>query len=119
MRKIEQQMLDAIREKRDWRCDNTEVICTHFPHAEQPIDRVNVILHGSTIAIITPDHVDVSDCGYQTPTTKSRLNVLLREFCGRAGIYQKSHTWYAYAEGEQDWEVKPRSRQLFYRGEQT
>lgn len=116
MRKIEQQMLDAIRDKRDWKCANTQVICAHFPHSDQPIDRVTVVLHGSPIAIITPDHVDASDCGYQTPTTKSRLNAVLREFCG-AGIYQKNREWFAYAEGEQDWPVPPRSRQLFYRGE--
>lgn len=116
MRDIEQQMLQAINERRDWRSDNTQVVCTVFSHGDLNIDRVHVQLHGSTIAIVTPDHVDVCDYGWQTPTTKSRLNAILHELCG-AGIYQKNKRWYAHAEGEQDWEIKPNSRHLFYRGE--
>lgn len=114
MRKIEQQMLDAIRDRKDWKSSNTEVQCVHF--APGNIDRIYVRLHGSTIAMITKTDVDVSDCGWQTPTTKSRLNAILRELCG-AGIYQKNHQWFAYAEGEDDWLVERGSRQLFYRGE--
>lgn len=114
MRKIEQQMLDAIRERKDWKCANTEVQCVHF--APGNIDRIYVRLHGSTIAMITQTDVDVSDCGWQTPTTKSRLNAILRELCG-AGIYQKNHKWFGYAEQEQDWLIPIGSRQLFYRGE--
>jgi hypothetical protein len=116
MRKIEEQMLQAIRDRRNWKSGNTRVVSTHFAHGDEVINRITVILHGSPIAIITPDHVDASDCGYQTTTTKSRLNVVLREFCG-AAIYQSSHKWYATAEGKTPWLVEPRSRQLFYRGE--
>jgi hypothetical protein len=116
MRLIERKMIAAIHERKDWKCDNTRVICTQFVHSDHIIDRVSVILHGSTIAIITPTDVDVSDCGWQTPTTKSRLNAILREFCG-AGIYQKNQKRFACAEGEKDWEVRKGSRQLFYRGE--
>ena len=111
-------MLQAINERRDWRSDNTQVVCTVFSHGDLNIDRVHVQLHGSTIAIVTPDHVDVCDYGWQTPTTKSRLNAILHELCGTGtGIYQKNKRWYAHAEGEQDWEIKPNSRHLFYRGE--
>jgi hypothetical protein len=116
MRKIEEQMLQAIRDRRNWKSGNTRVVSTHFAHGDEVINRITVILHGSPIAIITPDQVDASDCGYQTTTTKSRLNAVLREFCG-AAIYQSSHKWYATAEGETPWLVEPRSRQLFYRGE--
>ena len=118
MRKIEQQMMQAIHERRDWRSDNTQVVCTVFSHGDLNIDRVHVQLHGSTIAIITDVCVDVCDYGWQTPTTKSRLNAILHELCGTGtGIYQKNKRWYAHAEGEQDWEIKPNSRHLFYRGE--
>lgn len=116
MRQIEKNMMAAIYAHKDWKCDNTEVQCVHF--APGNIDRIYVRLHGSTIAIITPNDVDVSDCGWQTPTTKSRLNAILGELCG-AGIYQKKHKWYACAEGEQDWEIQRGSRQLFYRGEEN
>jgi len=80
MRKIEQQMIAAINERRDWRLDNTEVQVVSFPHGETTIDRIYVRLHGSTIAIITPDELDISDCSWQTPTTKSRLNALLHTY---------------------------------------
>lgn len=95
MRKIEQQMIAAINERRDWRLDNTEVQVVNFPHGETTIDKIYVRLHGSTIAIITPDELDISDCSWQTPTTKSRLNAILTHFCGcDAGITQKNHVWY-------------------------
>ena len=114
MRMIERRMLAAIHERKDWRDSNTEVQCVSLPACN--IDKVFVRLHGHTIAMITPTDVDVCDCGWQTPTTKSRLNAILRELCG-AGIYQRNHKWFAYAEGEKDWEIERGSRQLFYRGE--
>ena len=114
MRMIERQMLAAIHAKKDWRNSNTDVQCVSLPSAN--IERIYVRLHGNCIAIITPNDVDVSDCGRQTPTTKSRLNAILRELCG-AGVYQKQHKWYGCAEGEQDWEIKKGSRQVFFRGE--
>jgi hypothetical protein len=114
MRKIEKQMLDAIHDGRNWKSGNTQVVCTQFAHGEDVIDRVTVILHGSPIAIITPDHVDASDCGYQTPTTKSRLNVVLHEFCD-AGIFQVARKWYARRDGEENRSIAPRSRQIFNR----
>ena len=116
MRKIEQQMLQAIANRRDWRSNNTEVQCVTFPHGGEEIDRVYVRLHGSTIAIITPNEVDASDCGWQTPTTKSRLHVLLQEFCG-VGVCQKNRIWYTYKHGvdESDVKVERNSRQVFPR----
>ena len=113
MRKIEQQMLQAIANRRDWRSNNTEVQCVTFPHGGEEIDRVYVRLHGSTIAIITPNEVDASDCGWQTTTTKRRLNVLLQEFCG-VGLYQKNRVWYSYKQSDEQ-EFEPNSRQVFPR----
>jgi hypothetical protein len=115
MRKIEQQMLDAIRERKDWRCGNTEVQVTFFPHGERSIERINVLLHGNPIAQVTQDCVSVCDCGWQTPTTKSRLNAILRDLCG-AGIYQRNHQWYGYAIEETDWEIDKHTRHVFVRG---
>ena len=73
MRKIEQQMMQAIHERRDWRSDNTQVVCTVFSHGDLNIDRVHVQLHGSTIAIITDVCVDVCDYGWQTPSIVSSV----------------------------------------------
>lgn len=116
MRLIERNMLAAIYERKDWSSSNTRTECTYFAHSDRVIDRIIVYLHNSPIARITPTDVTICDCGYQTSTTKSRLNAILHELCG-AGIYQKNYRWYATAEGEQDWEIDPRSEHCFFRGE--
>jgi len=115
MRVIEQQMLDAIRNRKDWKNANTRVVVTHFAHGDRVIDRINVYLHGNNIARIEPDCVRICDCGWQTPTTKSRLNVILHELC-EAGIYQKNHKWFGVAIEEQDWEIEENSEHIFVRG---
>jgi hypothetical protein len=91
MRKIEQQMISAIKNNIDWKCDNTEVI---------NIEGVSfVYLHGSQIATIDDDSLTLFDGGYQSKTTKSRLNALLSEFgytCGtkQEFIFQKQYEWF-------------------------
>jgi hypothetical protein len=115
MRKIESQMLQAIYARKDWKCDNTQVTVTYFAHGERLIDRTTVYLHGSPIAQITPDTVTVCDYGYQTTTTKSRLNAILRELCG-ASIYQKNHKWFGIAIEEAPWEIEPNTSHCFVRG---
>lgn len=115
MRQVEKQMLTAIHSRKDWKSSNTEVVVTYFAHAAKPIERINVFLHGNPIAEITNDSVAVCDCGWQTPTTKSRLNAILRELCG-AGIYQKERKWYGTAIEESDWVIEPESRHVFVRG---
>lgn len=93
MRKIEQQMLNAIAESRDWKCDNTQVISSVFEHDNTEIYRITIILHGSPIATLNKRELEFSPCGWCTPTTKSRLNALLHTYCN-AGIYQKNKRWY-------------------------
>lgn len=56
---------------------------------------VTVYLHGHAIARWQADTgvLTVSDCGWQTATTKSRLNAILDSFkCDR--IYQDKFVWY-------------------------
>lgn len=115
MRVIEQQMLLAIRSRQDWKSSNTRVQVTYFPHGDTNIERINVYLHDNLIAQIRPDLVTICDCGWQTPTTKSRLNVILHNLCG-AGIYQKNHKWFATAIEEDDWEIEEYSHHHFVRG---
>lgn len=115
MRLIERQMLAAIHDYKDWKCDNTRVVVTYFAHGDRVIDRINVYLHDNNIAKITPGRVYICDCNWQTPTTKSRLNAILHELCG-AGIYQKNRKWYGAAVNEQDWEIKLGSEHVFVRG---
>ena len=89
MRKIESQMCAAVQNNIDWQKDNTSV---HF----DPETGVSVVrLHGSKIAEVTDTDMTIFDAGYQTKTTKSRLNALIQEFCIEGeGVYQKNYQWH-------------------------
>ena len=90
MRKIETQMNRAIVNKNDWSNSNTEV------NYNSNTDCSSVYLHGNQIA--TVDHntnaVKLSSCGWQSVTTKSRLNAILDELITGARVYQKAFDWY-------------------------
>ena len=81
MRKIEQQMLTAIRNNDNWQSANTSV------HYNEENDVSIVRLHGNKIAEVGDDFVAIFDGGWQTTTTKSRLNVIINEFCNAPVSY--------------------------------
>ena len=87
MRKIESQMCQAIQANKDWKSGNTQVIT---------IEGVSfVYLHGNQIATIDEDSMTIYDGGWQSNTTKSRLNALCDEFCiAGEGVFQKDFQWY-------------------------
>ena len=89
MRKIESQMCAAIHNNQNWSHANTTV---HFNEEEN----VSVVrLHGNKIAEVTDDTMTIFDGGYQSTTTKSRLNALCTEFCvDGEGVFQKNFQWY-------------------------
>ena len=73
MRKIEQAMNTAIANSTNWQSGNTSV---HFNEEEQ----VSVVrLHGNKIAEVGEGFIRLFDGGWQTNTTKSRLNAILAE----------------------------------------
>lgn len=79
MRKIEKEMIAAIRAGADRKLGNTEV--------RNEGGFSSVYLHGSLIAREMADKSwKFNLCGWNTPTTRSRLNALAREF-GRPGVY--------------------------------
>ena len=91
MRKIEQQMIAAVKGDINWSKDNTSVII------EDGISKV--YLHGNLIAEIDDVSLKLYDGGYQSTTTKSRLNALLSEFgytCGTQCeyVFQKQFEWF-------------------------
>ena len=90
MRKIEQQMNDAVANNKDWQSANTSV---HY--CEENGESI-VRLHGHKIAVIGDDFLQIFDGGYQTQTTKSRLNALIERFCNAVtdGVFQKDYQWY-------------------------
>lgn len=88
MRKIESQMNAAIKANQDFKSGNTQVIT---------IEGVSfVYLHGNQIATVTDDSMTVFDGGWQSTTTKSRLNALINEFCDALtdGVFQKDFAWF-------------------------
>lgn len=54
-------------------------------------------LHDNLIAKRTNEGLFITNAGWQTNTTKERLNGLLRTI-GNGGIYQKSGVWYLNGE---------------------
>lgn len=53
-------------------------------------------LHGHTIAILHhgPKRLFITDAGWQTMTTKSRLNAILSATAPGYAIVQRDHVWY-------------------------
>ena len=90
MRKIERAMNFAISNKGNWSSSNTQVSYNDSTNCS------SVFLHGHNIA--TVDHstnaVKVSSCGWQTVTTKSRLNAILSEVKYGCSVFQKQFDWY-------------------------
>jgi len=93
MRKIEEQMNMAIRARKNWAGSNTTVRAYN--------DSIDVYLHGHCIAWldVINDVWTLSSCGWETVTTKSRLNALMHEF-GLGGIFQKNYQWYHSRDGK-------------------
>ena len=92
MRKIETQMIAAIKNNIDWKSANTEVV-------SQQNGVSYVYLHGNKIAEVGDDFLKLYDGGRQSMTTKSRLNALLSEFgytCGtkQEYVFQKQFEWF-------------------------
>ena len=90
MRKIESLMNDAIANNKCWQSGNTSVSFN-----EETGESI-VRLHGNKIAVVGDDFLQVFDGGWQSNTTKSRLNALINRFCNALtdGVYQRQHVWY-------------------------
>ena len=90
MRKIEQQMNRAIVNKNDWSNSNTFVAYNESTNCS------TVVLHRTAIAVY--DHntqaLKLNTGGWQTVTTKSRLNAILQELIAGASVYQKNWNWF-------------------------
>ena len=90
MRKIEHQMNAAIANSTNWQSGNTSV---HFNEEEN----ISVVrLHGNKIAEVGEGFIRLFDGGWQSNTTKSRLNAIINEFCDpfTDGVYQHKFEWF-------------------------
>ena len=92
MRKIETQIIQAIKNNQDLKVANSQVI--NYTNSS------DVFLHGHLIARIGETWMELFDCGYQTNTTKSRLNALLSAFgCDGEYIFQRKGQWFLNYQG--------------------
>ena len=90
MRKIESQMVAAINSNKNWKSGNTEV-------RTDGANISRVFLHGNHIATIDDDSMMIMDGGWQSNTTKSRLNALCFAFCvDGEGIFQQNFKWFIH-----------------------
>ncbi len=94
MRRIEQAMCRAMERGENFKRDNTTVAqgvtVDDVPYAD-------VYLHGNRIASHFPTHKELylRDAGWQSRTTKSRLNALLEFFVSPSTkIVQRDWVWH-------------------------
>ncbi len=91
-RKIEDQMNAAIASGTNWSKANTTV--SH--HEGVAIVR----LHGNLIAEVGEGFIRLFDGGYQSTTTKSRLNAILEaNGLPNERVFQKNFTWFVQVLG--------------------
>ena len=83
-------MNTAIRGQRNWAGSNTTVFTT-----DNGLEST-VYLHGNHIATLCKISMDLRlfDGGWQSNTTKSRLNALLDEFDYGSWVFQKNWDWF-------------------------
>ena len=95
MRKLERQMNFALSNKGNWSGSNTTVVYNDSSNCS------SVYLHGHQIA--TLDHntnaLKLDSCGYETVTTKSRLNAILEEVKYGCKVFQKNWNWFVSYQG--------------------
>ena len=92
MRKIETQLQTAICNGREFKSANTTVDNTDHGQI--------VRLHGNKIAQIENGCLTITSAGWETTTTKSRLNAILDLLVPGARIFSKSYTWFISYNGQ-------------------
>ncbi len=93
MRKITEDAVRAFLNGESFKRDNTTVEVMSKPN------ETVLKLHGHIIASRLNGTVRLNHCGWETNTTKERLNGVL-DFMGRAKIYQRDFVWY-WKDGEE------------------
>ena len=98
MKKITREAVLAFLNNYEYRNSNTEVTIG--------MDR-ELKLFGNTIARYNRGDIELTDAGWQSNTTKERLNGLLELLnLSECKVYQKNYTWYFDKNGERMlWDV--------------
>lgn len=85
MRTIEKNMIAAINNGKNFRSKNTSV--------SHDNNETTIRLYGNRIATIKGNELSVRSAGWETYTTKSRLNSILSHF-NKPKISQKKFCWF-------------------------
>lgn len=86
MRKIESSLINALRLGREFKSSNTTIDNTDHGQV--------VRLHGNKIAQLDGTTLYLTSAGWETTTTKSRLNAILSALIPGARIFAKDYTWF-------------------------
>ena len=87
MRQITRDAIRAFRNGNNFKRGNTQVkTYAHSNYRE-------LLLHGYVIADMNEDGLHISSCGWETSTTKDRLNGL-----PNVSIYQRNFQWFLNGE---------------------
>lgn len=83
MRKVTKRIVNAFANNRSLTVGNSKT------------DGKSIWLHGNKIVTKGVDgDIYVNNCGWDTATTKERLNGLIDRYGGKHRIYQKNYVWY-------------------------
>lgn len=91
MRKITEQAVSAFNNDRNFKSGNTEVITATSPNGNTTETRM--LLHGNLIATKLNGKLEISNAGWESNTTKERLNGL-----PGVSIHQKNFEWFLNGE---------------------
>jgi len=86
MRKITQNAIKAFIEKKSFKSGNTEVRDNNI--------KTEFYLHGNLIAYKNKKGFYISSCGWETNTTRERLNGLLSELNSKSKVFIKNFRMY-------------------------
>jgi hypothetical protein len=89
MKAITFDMIQAIKDRKNFKRTNTTIEIFN--------GKAFVYLFGNNIAQISDSEVFISTCGWESNTTKERLNGILQAF-GLGRISQKNFVWYINGE---------------------
>ena len=100
MKKIDQDAARAFAMGENFSRSNTQVHV--YPGYTE------MTLHGNKIAERIPgkDYISLSNAGWQTSTTKSRLNAILAQY-GKVRIYQTKFEWFIDLPSKKTTEIFP------------
>ena len=85
-------MIEAIENQLNWQSANTQVSNQELASDGTVVSIVR--LHGHKIACVGDTFIQLFDGGWQTATTKSRLNAILKGFGNLEYVYQKNFNWF-------------------------